>query len=75
MTSSSSSVRPWAQATRAASSDPRHRAPEAAYGAPVEAVAFSPSGRHAGPEWDRELYDPGFDADPFDWLGFAPERA
>ena len=75
MTSTSSSVRPWAPATRAASSGPRHRAPESVNGAPVEAVAFSPSGGYAGLEWDRELYDPGFDEDPFDWLGFDPERA
>jgi hypothetical protein len=28
-------------------------------------------GRHAEPEWGRELFDAQRDEDPFDWLGFA----
>ena len=64
-------MRPWAPATNAVPSRARHRAPESALGA---AVAFSSSGRHADAEWDRELYDPRFDEDPFAWLGFGSEQ-
>jgi hypothetical protein len=28
-------------------------------------------GRHAEPEWSREMFDSLRDEDPFDWLGFA----
>ena len=28
-------------------------------------------GRHAEPEWSREVFDALRDEDPFDWLGFA----
>jgi len=34
---------------------------------------FTRTGRHAEPEWSRELHDPRRDeVDPFAWLGFAP---
>ncbi len=32
------------------------------------------TGRHAEPEWSRELFDPRRDGDPFAWLGFAAGR-
>jgi hypothetical protein len=32
-------------------------------------------GRHAEPEWSRELYDPHRDEDPLDWLGFTADEA
>jgi hypothetical protein len=50
---------------------PRHRAPESGdvrIASPAEAAR---PGRHAAGEWDRALYDPRLDEDPFDWLGFA----
>jgi hypothetical protein len=55
---------------------PRHRAPGAddvvdAATATMEAVS---TGRHAEPEWSRELFDPRRDGDPFAWLGFADEN-
>jgi hypothetical protein len=28
-------------------------------------------GRHAEPEWSRQLFDSLRDEDPFDWLGFG----
>ena len=28
-------------------------------------------GRHAEPEWSRQMFDSLRDDDPFDWLGFA----
>jgi hypothetical protein len=31
-------------------------------------------GRHAEPEWSREMFDSQRDEDPFDWLGFADAR-
>jgi hypothetical protein len=53
----------------------RHRAPE-----PADVVLRIPDiaelrrpGRHAEPAWRRELFDPGVDEDPFDWLGFAAD--
>jgi len=51
----------------------RHRAPELA--ATMESVATGQDlqrrGRHAEPEWHRELFDAVRDEDPLDWLGFA----
>jgi hypothetical protein len=33
------------------------------------------SGRHAEPEWSRELFDPERDEiDPLTWLGFAEQH-
>jgi hypothetical protein len=50
----------------------RHSAPE------LEMVQVAASdqdrvggGRHAEPEWSREVFDVLRDEDPFDWLGFA----
>jgi hypothetical protein len=28
-------------------------------------------GRHAEPEWSREMFDATRDEDPFEWLGFS----
>ena len=51
----------------------RHSAPEV--GAIVEAAAgdLEPAGRgrHAEPEWSRQMFDSLRDEDPLDWLGFA----
>ena len=56
---------------------PRHLAPGAdddlVLGAVREIDAIS-SGRHAEPEWSRELFDPRRDGDPFAWLGFDADR-
>jgi hypothetical protein len=38
----------------------------------VEAEVAGP-GRHAEPEWSRELFDPRRDDDPLAWLGFCSE--
>jgi hypothetical protein len=49
---------------------PRHRAPESAevrIAMPQDVVR---TGRHAEPEWAREVHDPRRDGDPFEWLGF-----
>lgn len=52
---------------------PRHLAPDAEDGVLriVTAEAVTSIGRHAEPEWSRELFDPRRDEDPFDWLGFG----
>jgi len=54
---------------------PRHCAPEWADDEERFDVAAllgdARPGRHAEPEWARELFDPRRDEDPFDWLGFA----
>ena len=51
----------------------RHRAPE--FGTATEAVVtdrdLDRRGRHAEPEWSREIFDALRDEDPLDWLGFA----
>ena len=81
MTSSASSAA-WLPAalTRAAVVTPpaaqwvpttgRHSAPEV-----VTPVAMTGDrdrhGRHAEPEWSRQMFDSLRDEDPFDWLGFA----
>jgi hypothetical protein len=51
----------------------RHSAPE--FAAVLEAVAteldLSRRGRHAEPEWSRQVFDPVRDeGDVFEWLGF-----
>ena len=49
----------------------RHSAPE--LGSVVESVATETDhpGRHAEPEWSREVFDSLRDEDPLDWLGFS----
>ncbi len=51
----------------------RHSAPDA--GAVMDDVATDCErdrrGRHAEPEWSREMFDALRDEDPFDWLGFT----
>jgi len=49
----------------------RHAAPEAADVVEIVAVEEAGPGRHAEPAWARELFDPGRDEDPFEWLGFS----
>jgi hypothetical protein len=45
--------------------------------APVETFAAEAAvvdvERAVAAEWGREAFDPASDADPFEWLGFAPE--
>jgi hypothetical protein len=61
---------------RTSPAGPRHLAvesPEAMRIATPE--DFTRTGRHAEPEWSRELHDPTRDeVDSFAWLGFAPRR-
>ena len=61
-------VTPSAPAVRAGG---RHSAPETP--GPVEIVAAEQAGpgRHAEPEWSRDLFDATRDEDPFEWLGFS----
>lgn len=84
MTSTASTVR-WLPAAIAraavitpapAETRPRHLAPDAddAVLRPVPADVITRTGRHAESEWDRELFDPRRDADPFEWLGFTAEH-
>ncbi|MFD2093629.1 hypothetical protein [Blastococcus deserti] len=51
----------------------RHRAPDSV--SVMDAVAtdldLGRRGRHAEPEWGREMFDALRDEDPLDWLGFA----
>ena len=58
------------------STGPRHLAPGAqddlVHAAFREFDEVS-TGRHAEPEWSRELFDPRRDGDPFAWLGFGDE--
>jgi hypothetical protein len=50
----------------------RHSAPEAESTAAVAlAVGTDVRGRHAEPEWGRQMFDALRDEDPLDWLGFA----
>jgi len=64
-------------AAAATATGPRHLAPGAdddlLLGAFWNTDGIS-SGRHAEPEWSRELFDPRRDGDPFAWLGFDAER-
>ena len=54
----------------------RHRAPESDAEIRIAAPGdLSRPGRHAEPEWVRELFDPRVDGDPLDWLGFDPRTA
>jgi len=81
MTSSASSAT-WLPAaiTRAAVVTPpaaqwvptqgRHSAPEAGTSMAMT-DDLDRRGRHAEPEWSRQMFDSLRDDDPFDWLGFA----
>jgi hypothetical protein len=61
---------------RTSAAGPRHLAvesPEAMRIATPE--DFTRTGRHAEPEWGRDLHDPTRDEiDSFAWLGFAPRH-
>ena len=48
----------------------RHSAPEAAGRLEIVGVEHARPGRHAEPEWSREMFDAARDEDPFEWLGF-----
>jgi hypothetical protein len=51
----------------------RHSAPETPGLVEIVAAGQARPGRHAEPEWSRELHDPRRDeVDSFAWLGFAP---
>lgn len=56
---------------------PRHLAPDAGDDelllTALAETDVPPYGRHAEPEWSRDLFDPRRDGDPFAWLGFADE--
>jgi hypothetical protein len=49
----------------------RHSAPELETTQSTIDVDHDGRGRHAEPEWNREMFDALRDEDPFDWLGFA----
>ena len=49
----------------------RHSAPESAGRVAIVAVEHVRPGRHAEPEWSREMFDAARDEDPFEWLGFS----
>ena len=48
----------------------RHRAPETAEVRTATPRDVARAGRHAEPEWTRQVHDPRRDGDPFEWLGF-----
>jgi hypothetical protein len=62
-----------APAPAPAPAGPRHLAPDADAhrldAVPTETI--SSRGRHAEPEWSREVFDHLRDEDPFSWLGFS----
>lgn len=49
----------------------RHSAHEATGRLEIVAVEHVRPGRHAEPEWSREMFDAARDEDPFEWLGFS----
>jgi hypothetical protein len=50
----------------------RHSAPELEImQATASGLDRQAPGRHAEPEWSRQVFDALRDEDPFDWLGFA----
>jgi hypothetical protein len=49
----------------------RHAAPEVPGVVEIVAAEKLVPGRHAEPEFAREVFDPRRDEDPFDWLGFT----
>jgi hypothetical protein len=54
----------------------RHLAPSVAGTVRIAAAEdLGRRGRHAEPEWSREVFDPARDeVDAFDWLGFTAAR-
>jgi hypothetical protein len=48
----------------------RHFAPAAPARVEIVTADQAGPGRHAEPEWSRELFDAARDEDPFEWLGF-----
>ena len=49
----------------------RHHAPELGSVMDPMATETGRPGRHAEPEWSREVFDSLRDEDPLDWLGFS----
>jgi hypothetical protein len=49
----------------------RHSAPETSGAVEILAAEQTRPGRHAEPEWSRDMYDATRDEDPFEWLGFG----
>jgi hypothetical protein len=49
----------------------RHSVPEAPGVVEIVAAEKAGPGRHAEPEWSREMFDAARDEDPFEWLGFG----
>jgi hypothetical protein len=49
----------------------RHAAPEASGLVELVTADKAHPGRHAEPQWAREVFDPQRDEDPFEWLGFT----
>jgi hypothetical protein len=49
----------------------RHSAPEAPGLVEIVTAERTRPGRHAEPEWSREVFDATRDEDPFEWLGFG----
>jgi hypothetical protein len=49
----------------------RHSAPELGSVSDSMATEIGRPGRHAEPEWSREVFDSLRDEDPLDWLGFS----
>jgi hypothetical protein len=49
----------------------RHSAPEAPGRLQIVAEDQVDPGRHAEPQWSREMFDATRDEDPFEWLGFS----
>ena len=49
----------------------RHSAPETSGAVEIVAAERTGPGRHAEPEWSRDMYDATRDEDPFEWLGFG----
>ena len=49
----------------------RHSTPEVGSVKDSIATETGPPGRHAEPEWSREVFDSLRDEDPLDWLGFS----
>jgi hypothetical protein len=58
---------PSAPAVRAGG---RHSAPETSGAVEIVAAGQTGPGRHAEPEWSRDMHDATRDEDPFEWLGF-----
>ena len=69
-------VTPLPHAVPAGRAGGRHSAPEFAKVLEVVASEFDVDrhGRHAEPEWARELFDSLRDDDPLDRLGFAADE-